>query len=116
MSSCPGRLRSARMGSCVLDSECAQDRECGGRAAVPAEASAQGEMLKASQSLLRHGDEVSKNKLSMVWNEYTTSIKMVGERAVGVWLCTGGTKEPQTQPSSGGWSCNGNLCCDQNWL
>lgn len=41
--SCPGRLRSARMGTCVLDSECAQDREWG-RAAIPGEASAQGEM------------------------------------------------------------------------
>lgn len=86
MSSCPGRLRSARMGTCVLDSECAQDRECGGRAALPAEASAQGEMLRASQSLLRHGDDVRKNKLSVVWNEYTASIKMFGERAVGTWL------------------------------
>lgn len=71
------------MGTCVLDSECAQDRECGGRAALPAEASAQGEMLRASQSLLRHGDDVRKNKLSVVWNEYTASIKMFGERAVG---------------------------------
>lgn len=74
------------MGTCVLDSECAQDRECGGRAALPAEASAQGEMLRASQSLLRHGDDVRKNKLSVVWNEYTASIKMFGERAVGTWL------------------------------
>lgn len=77
VSSCPGRLRSARMGTCVLDSECAQDRECGGRAALPAEVSAQGEMLRASQS------DVRKNKLSVVWNEYTASIKMFGERAVG---------------------------------
>lgn len=37
VNSCPGSLRSGRMGIRVPDSECAQDGECGGRAAVPQE-------------------------------------------------------------------------------
>lgn len=41
----------------------------------PGERSAQVEVVRVSQSLLRHGDEVRKNTLSVVWSGYRTSIR-----------------------------------------
>lgn len=61
----------------------------------PGEGSAQVEVVRVSQSLPRHGDEVRKGKLSVVWSKYRTSIKMVEERAAEVWVWTGGGWEAQ---------------------